>query len=182
MLCLTNIGFLQCFSFGSRKVRYLLLLHLSQNFVLLFLPHKHRVCAVLLPRLPSSLLHRLVFILLYSVIFCFARFASTISGLAVLFPSAPLKFTAFWFSLFYSVCFFYACFAQQAPVCAVIFPRLPSNLRALFFALSVYSFKFVFCVLSLTNLIFLSSFGGNVVRVPVHFFSLPLIFIFFFGG
>ena len=81
-----------------------------------------------------------VFILLCSVIFCFACFAPPPlhpqhRACAVLFPSPPLKFTPFWFSLFYSVCFCYACFAQQAPVCAAIFPRLPSNLHALFFAL-----------------------------------------------
>ena len=74
----------------------------------------------------------LVLILLYSVIFCFACLAPQHRACAALFPSAPLKFTPFWFSLFYSVCFCYACFAQQALVCAVIFP---SNLHSLFFAL-----------------------------------------------
>ena len=127
VFCLTNTGFVQYYSLGSRKV-----------------------CCML------------VFILLYSVMFCFACFASQTSCLcnslpsapvicctllllviyvscslphqhracAVLFPSAPLKFRAFCFSLFYSACFRYARFAQQAPVCAVIFPRLPSNLQA----------------------------------------------------
>ena len=60
VLCLTNIGFVQCFSFGSRKVSYTLLLRFSQNFVLRVLPHKHRLCAVLFPWLPYSLLHACV--------------------------------------------------------------------------------------------------------------------------
>ena len=66
VLCLTNIGFVQCFSFGSRKGSYTLLLCFSQNFVLRVLHHKHRVCAVLLPRLPSSLLHGCVYFALFS--------------------------------------------------------------------------------------------------------------------
>ena len=56
----------QCFSFGSRKVRYLLLLHFSQDFVLRVLPHRHRVCAVLPPLLPSSLLRACVYFALFS--------------------------------------------------------------------------------------------------------------------
>ena len=134
MVCITNIGFLQCFSFGSCKVSYTLLLPFSQNFVLRVLPNKHRVCAVLLLRLPSSFLHACVYFALFSI-FWLCVFCLTSSGLCSAFPSASLKFTPFWFSLFYSVCFCYACFAQQAPVCAVIFPRLPSKLHALFFAL-----------------------------------------------
>ena len=101
VLCLTNIGFVQCFSFRSRKVRYLLLLRFRQNFVLRVLPPKHRVCAVLLPRLPSSLLHRLVFILLYSVISCFACFSSPTSGLCSTFPFGSPQVYYLWFSLFY---------------------------------------------------------------------------------
>ena len=123
VFCLfTNTGFVQCCSLGSHKVCCTLLFNLFHSVILVcvfclantgfvqcyslgfrqrVLPHKLRFCAVLLPRLPSSLLHRLVFILLYSVISCFARFAPPTSGLCVFFPSAPLKFTPFWFSLFY---------------------------------------------------------------------------------
>ena len=148
VLCLTNTGFVQCYSLGSLKVCCTLKLVLycalfsnfcfacfasqtsdlgsafpsaplksvtrfcyAENFVLRVLPKKHRVCAVLLPRLPSSFFYMLEFILLYSAIFCFACFASPTSGLCSAFPLAPLKFTPFWFSLFYSVCFCYACFA-----------------------------------------------------------------------
>ena len=65
-LCLTNIGFVQCFSFGSRKVIYALLLRFSQNFVLRVLPHKHRVCTLLFPRLPLISLHACVYFALFS--------------------------------------------------------------------------------------------------------------------
>ena len=102
-----------------------------------------------------------VFILLYSVIFCFACFAPPptprpTSGLCSAFPfTSPQVYTPLvFFVLFSLICFCYACFAQQAPVCAVIFPRLPSNLHALFFALYYLVLSSVgFCVLSLTNLI-----------------------------
>ena len=76
VFCLTNTGFVQCYSLASRQVCFML-----------------------------------VFILLYSVIFCFACLALPTSGLCSAFPLAPLKFTPFWFSLFYSVFFCYACFA-----------------------------------------------------------------------
>ena len=123
-------------AFPSAPVKSVTRFCYAENFVLRVLPKKHRVCAVLLPRLPSSFFYMLEFILLYSAIFCFACFASPTSGLCSAFPLAPLKFTPFWFSLFYSVCFCYACFAWQAPVCAVISLRLASNsVHALFFAL-----------------------------------------------
>ena len=56
VLCLTNTGFVQCYSLGSRKV-----------------------CCMLV-----------FIILLYSVIFCFACFASQTLGLCSAFPSAPV--------------------------------------------------------------------------------------------
>ena len=86
MLCLTNTGFVQCFSFGSRKVSYTLLLRFSQNFV-------SRV--------------------LFSN-FCFPCFASQTPGLCSAFPSAPVKFVAcLCLILLYSVIFCFACFASQ---------------------------------------------------------------------
>ena len=153
-----NIGFMPCFSFGSRKVSCTLLLRFSKNFVLLVLPHKDRVsqCYSFGSRKVCCML---LFILLYSVNFCFACLASGLCNAltsapvvyctllllviyvscslshqhracAVLFPSAPLKFTPFCFSFFVQFALFgYACFAQQAPVCAVIFPGLPFNLH-----------------------------------------------------
>ena len=85
----------------------------AENFVLRVLPKKHRFCAMLLPRLPSSF-----FACLSLFYFVQQFFALRVlphqhrsSGLCNAFPSAALKFTPFWFSLFYSVCFCYACFA-----------------------------------------------------------------------
>ena len=78
VLCLTNFEFVQYFSFGSRKnklhslgsrkvCRTLLFnLFYSAILVLRALPHKHRLCAVLFPRLPSSLLHACVYFALFS--------------------------------------------------------------------------------------------------------------------
>ena len=127
-----------CRAFPSAPVKpvsYTLLLRFSQNFVLRVLPHKHRLCAWVLARLPSSLLHACVYFALFSNFLLYV-FCLTNIGLVQCFSlRLPSLFTPFWFSLFYSVCFCCACFAQQSPVCAVIFPRLPSNLHALFFAL-----------------------------------------------
>ena len=120
----------------------------SQNFVLRVLPHKHRVCAVLLPRLPSSLLHACVYFALFGN-FLLCVFCLTNIGFVQCFSlRLPL-----WFSLLYSVCFCYACFAQQAPVCAMIFSPAPLEFARFCFVL--FGFKFGFYVLSLTNLIFL---------------------------
>ena len=162
MLCFTNSGFVQCYSLGSSKVCCTLAFNfaLFSNFCFAcFASQTSGLCSAFPlasiksvtrfyyplvrtlfcvfcltnirfvqcygPSLPSSLLHACVYFALFGN-FCFA---------CLLFPSAHVKFTPFWFSLLYSVCFCYACFAQQSPVCAVIFPRLPSNLHALFFAL-----------------------------------------------
>ena len=54
VFCLTDTGFMQCYSLGSRKVCCTLVFNLfySVIFILRALPHKHPVCAVLFPRLP----------------------------------------------------------------------------------------------------------------------------------
>ena len=129
----SNIGFMPCFSFGSRKVSYTLLLRFSKNFVLLVLPHKDRVsqCYSFGSRKVCCML---LVISLYSVNFCVACLASGLCNAltsapvvyctllllviyvscslshqhracAVLFPSAPLKFTPFCFSLFNQLAF-----------------------------------------------------------------------------
>ena len=55
-----------CSAFPSVPVKSVTrLCGFSQNFFLRVLPHKHRVCAVLLPRLPSSLLHACVYFALF---------------------------------------------------------------------------------------------------------------------
>ena len=133
VFCLTNTGFVQCYSLGSRKVCCTLVLHfaLFSNFCFAWFasqtlglcsafPSAHvksvtRFCYALVRTFfcvfcvtntgfvqcyslgSRKVCSMLVFILVYSVIFCFARFACSVSFL----PSAPLKFTPFWFSLFY---------------------------------------------------------------------------------
>ena len=51
VLCLTNIGFGQCFSFGSRKEDAFVTL---RTLFCVYCLKNRGVCAVLLPRLPSS--------------------------------------------------------------------------------------------------------------------------------
>ena len=94
-LCLTNIGFVSCFSFGSRKagqlhafvyalVRTLFCVFCLTNtgFVQCYSLGFRQVCCML------------VFILLYSVIFCFTCFASPTSGLCSAFPfGSPQVYT-----------------------------------------------------------------------------------------
>ena len=59
LFCLTNTGFVQCYSLGSRKVCCTLVFNVAlfSNFLfcVLCLTCKHRACAVLSLRLPSSL-------------------------------------------------------------------------------------------------------------------------------
>ena len=146
MLCLSNIGFVQCFSFGCRKVSYRLLLRFSQNFVLRVLPHRHRVCAVLLPRLPSSLLH---------VCVCFACFASPTSGLCSAFPfGSPQVYTLLVFFVLFSLLLLCVLCPTSSGLCSDFSPA-PLKFARFIFCFVLFSFKFVFCVLSLTNLIFL---------------------------
>ena len=97
VLCLTNIGFVQYFSFGSRKVSYALLLRLAlvrTLFCVFCLTNTGFVqCYSLGSRQVRCML---VFILLYSVIFCFACFASPTSGLCSAFPfGSPFGFLCF---------------------------------------------------------------------------------------
>ena len=133
VFCLTNTGFVQCYSLGSRKVCCTLVLHfaLFSNFCFAWFasqtlglcsafPSAHVKSVTLLLRFSQCLVRTLfcvfcvtntgfvqcyslgsrkvcsmlVFILVYSVIFCFARFASQTPGLYNATPSAPVKFVA----------------------------------------------------------------------------------------
>ena len=146
MRCLTNFGFVQCYSLGSgvkfvnfalfsdfcfaffasqtsglcrafpsapvKPVSYTLLLRFSQNFVL---PHKHRVCSVLLPRLSSSLLHACVYFALFSNFLLYV-FCLTNIGLVQCFSlRLPSSLHPFGF-----LCFIQFAFVVRA---------LPNNLR-----------------------------------------------------
>ena len=118
LFCLTNTGFVQCYSLGSRQV-----------------------CCML------------VFILLYSVIFCFTCFASPTLGLCSAFPfGSPQVYTLLVFFVLFSLL-----------LLCVLCPTI-SGLRGDFsparlefarfiFCFVLVSLKFEFCVLSLTNLI-----------------------------
>ena len=132
VFCLTNTGFVQCYSLGSHKVCCTLVLYfaLFSNFCFAcFASQTSGLCSAI-PLAPVKFVARLCLILLYSVIFVLRALPHKHRACAVLFPPAPLKFTPLCYSLFYSVCFCCACSAQQAPICAVICARLPSNLYA----------------------------------------------------
>ena len=132
VLYLTNIGFVQCFSFGFRKVSYTLLLRFSQKFVLHVLPHKHRVCAVLLPR---QVCYMLAFILLYSVIFWFTCFASPTSGLCSAFPfGSPQVYTLLVFFVLFSLLLLCVLCPTSSSLCSDFSPA-PLEFARFIFAL-----------------------------------------------
>ena len=188
VFCLTNIGFMQCFSLGTRKVCCTPLLNLFYYVIFCFAcfasqtsgfwsafpsaPVKSvtRFCYALVRTLfcvfcltntgfvqcyslgSRKVCCMLVFTLLYSVIFCFACFASqtscfvqcssfgsrsllhafVVSNLCLVLFASPTSAlcSAFPFGSpqVYTLLFFFVLFsllllcAQQAPVCAVIFP------------------------------------------------------------
>ena len=97
----------------------------------------------------------LVFIiLLYSVIFCFACFASSTSGLcsAFLFGSPQV----------YTLLLCLLC-PTSSGLCSDFSPA-PFEFARFIFCFVLFSFKFVFCVLSLTNLINLPSIPVKLVH------------------
>ena len=114
------------------------------------LPHKHRVCAVLFPRAaPMKFVARLFCILLYSVIFCFACFASQTPGLGSAFPSAPVKsVTRFCYALVRNL-FGLFCLTNTGFVqCYSLGSRKVCCTLVFNFALIIQ--LFLFCVLCLT--------------------------------
>ena len=124
----------------------------SQNFVLRVLPHKHRVCAVLLPRLPSSLLHACVYFALFRnfllCVFCLTNIG-VVQCFSLRLPSSLQPFG-------------FLCFIQFAFVMRALpnklnsdFSLAPLEFARFIFCFVLLRFKFVFCVLSLINLIFL---------------------------
>ena len=150
---------MQCFSFGSRKVSYTLLLRFilvrtlscvfcltNTGFVQCYSLGPRKVYCMLVlnfalfsnfllllqcsPFGSRSLLHAFVVSNL-----CFVLFASPTSGLCSAFPSAPLKFTPFCFSLFNQFAFVMRALPNKLRFVQWFFPRLPSNFHALFFAL-----------------------------------------------
>ena len=105
LFCLTNTGFVQCYSLGSRQV-----------------------CCML------------VFILLYSVIFCFACFASTPSGLcrAFLFGS-PQVYTLLVFFVLFSLLLLCLLCPTSSCLCSDFSPA-PFKNCTLYFLLCIIQF------------------------------------------
>ena len=123
------------------KVSYTLLLRFSQNFVLRVLPHKHRVCAVLLPRLPSSLLHACVHFALFSnfllYVFCLTNIG-LVQCFSLRLPSSLHPF----FLCFIQFAFFMRALPNKLrPVVQRFFPGSPRictlNFSALYYSVLI---------------------------------------------
>ena len=131
MLCLTNIGFVQCYSLSSHKVCCTLVFNfaLFSNFCFACFASQRSAPVKSVTRFCYALVRTLfcvfclkntglvqcyslgsrqvccmfVFILLYSVIFCFACFASPTSGLCSAFPfGSPQVYTLLLFLVSFS--------------------------------------------------------------------------------
>ena len=153
VLFLTNIGFVQCFPsvpvksvtrFCYALVRTLFCVFCLTNtgFVQCYSLGSRQVCCMF------------VFILLYSVISCFACFTSPTSGLCSAFPFGSSQvYTLLVFFVLFSLLLLCVLCPTRYGLCGDFSPA-PLEFARFIFALSVFSFRFVFCV-SLTNLIFL---------------------------
>ena len=120
VFCLTNTGFVQCYSLGS-----------------------HKVCCTL------------VFNFALFSNFCFACFASQTSGLCSAFPfGSPQVYTLLVFFVLFSLLLLCVLCPTSSGLCSDFSPA-PLEFARFIFCFVLFSFKFVFCVLSLTNLIFL---------------------------
>ena len=117
MLCLTNTGFVQCYSLGSRKVCCMLVFTLLYSVIFCFACFASQTsCFVQCSSFGSrSLLHAFVVSNL-----CLVLFASPTSALCSAFPfGSPQVYSLLFFFVLFSLLLLCA---QQAPVCAVIFP------------------------------------------------------------
>ena len=96
----------------------------------------------------------LVLILLYSVIFCFACFGSPTSGLCRAFPfGSPQVYTLLVFFVLFSLLLLCVLCPTSSGLCSDFSPA-PLEFARFIFCFVLFSFKFVFCVLSVTSLIF----------------------------
>ena len=162
MFCLTNTGFVQCYSLGSHKVCCTLVLYFAifSNFCFAcFASQTSGLCSAI-PSAPVKSVVRLCLIFLYSVIFVFACFASQTSGLCSAFPSAPVKSVTRFCG--FSQNFVLRVLPHKHRVCAVLLPRLPSSLlhACVHFALFSNFLLYVFC---LTNIGLVQCFS---LRLP----------------
>ena len=97
----------------------------------------------------------LVLILLYSVIFYFPCFGSPTSGLCSAFPfGSPQVYTLLVFFVLFSLLLLCVLCPTSSGLCGDFSPA-PLEFARFIFRFVLFNFKFVFCVLSLTNLIFL---------------------------
>ena len=206
VFCLTNTGFVQCYSLGSHKVCCTLVFNfaLFSNFCFAcFASQTSGLCSAF-PSAPVksftgfcyafvrtlfcvfcltntgfvqcySLGSRqvccmLVFILLYSVIFCFACFASSTSDLCSAFPfGSPQVYTLLVFFVLFSLLLLCVlCLTSSGLSSDFSSARFEFSARFIF-CFVLFSFKFMFCVLSLTNLIFL--------RLPQSWFITFVAFV-----
>ena len=95
----------------------------------------------------------LVFILLYSVIFCFTCFASPTLGLCSAFPfGSPQVYTLLFFFVLFSLLLLCVLCPTISGLCSDFSPA-PLEFARFIFCFVLFSLKFEFCVLSLTNLI-----------------------------
>ena len=143
MVCITNIGFLQCFSFGSRKVSYTLLLPLVRTLFCVFCLTNtgfaqcysfgsRQVCCML------------VFILLYSAFFGFACFASPARVCAVLSLRFPSSLHPFGFLCFIQFAFVTRACPTSSGLCSDFSPA-PFKFARFIFLLCIIQFQV--CVL-----------------------------------
>ena len=142
--------FVPCFSFGSRKVIvtrfcYALIRTLfcvfcltNTGFVQCYSLGSRQACCTL------------VFISL-----CSACFASPTSGLCSAFPfGSPQVYTLLVFFVLFSLLLLYVLCPISSGWCSDFSPT-PLEFARFIFCFVLFSFKFVVCVISLTNLIFL---------------------------
>ena len=159
-LCLTNIGFVSCFSFCSSKagqlhafvyalVRTLFCVFCLTNtgFVQCYSLGSRQVCCML------------VFILLYSVIFCFACFASSTSDLCSAFPfGSPQVYTLLVFFVLFSLLLLCVLCPTSSSLCSDFSPA-PLEFARFIFAL-------YYSVLSLCSAFFPSLIYSSFHRFP----------------
>ena len=141
VFCLTNSGFVQCYPLSSRKICRKLLFNLFYSVILVLraLPHKHRACAVLFPRLPWSVLHACVYFALFSnfllCVFCLA----SIGFVQCFFLRLPLSLHPFGFLCFIQFAFVMRALPNKLRFVQWFFPGSP-RICTLYFLLCIIQF------------------------------------------
>ena len=153
MLCLTNIGFVQCYSLGSRIVCCMVVFILLYSVFFCFACFASQTSCLcnVLPSIPV-----VCCTLFLSVIyFCFVLFASPTSGLCSAFPFGSSQvYTLLCFFVLFSLLFLYVLCLTSSGFCSDFSPA-PLEFASFIFCFVLFSFNFVFCVLSLAKFIFL---------------------------